>query len=484
MTRRWLKIVAAVVVAGAVWGGGARAATPPNVLFIIADDASRHFGQASGCDWVRTPHIDRLATAGITFDNFYVATSKCSPSRAAILTGRNPWQLAEAANHWPTFPPRFMAFPEACAAAGIACGGTGKIWSPGDARTADGRPRNFGIAIAPAAKDATAGETFAAFLARRPAGEPFFYWFGSKRPHRPYAPDSGLAAGKRPTAVARVPAMWPDDDAVRRDMLDYAAAIEAFDGEVGSLLEALDAAGLAADTLVVVTSDNGMPFPRVKGHTFDDAHHLPLIIRWPAGIVRPGRREVALVSEIDFAPTFLELFGVDGPARGMEPITGASFTDLLCDAPARDRPFVLVGRERNDMWARPGTPSGLGYPARGIRQGDFLYVHNFTADRWPCGDPALGLLDTDDGPTKQAIVTAGEGDAHWQMCFGKRPPDELYDLAADPDCVRNLAADPVARERMAGMRRTLMAELERQGDPRVLGRGDDFDRYETPRRKK
>ena len=483
MRVRWLAAV--VLGAGAAWcGARAPAAEPPNMRFIIADDASRHFGKANGCDWVRTPHIDRLAAEGVVFDNFYVATSKCSPSRAAILTGRNPWQLDEAANHWPRFPPRFMAFTEALAAAGATCGGAGKIWGPGEARTAAGGPRNFGLVPTGSGKGQPAGAGLETFLRERPPGKPFFYWFGSQRPHRPYAADSGLAAGKKPADVDRVPAMWPDDEAVRRDMLDYAAAIEAFDGEVGSLLDALDAAGLAADTLVVVTSDNGMPFPRVKGHTFDDAHHLPLIIRWPAGIVRPGRREPAIVSEIDFAPTFLELFGVDGPAQGMEPITGASFTDLLRDAPARDRPFVLVGRERNDMWARPGTPSGLGYPARGIRQGDFLYVHNFAADRWPCGDPALGLLDTDDGPTKQAIVTVGEGDAHWQMCFGKRPPEELYDLAADPDCVRNLAADPVARERMAGMRRTLMAGLERQGDPRVLGRGDDFDRYETPRRKK
>ena len=392
MRMQWL--AALVLATGAALGGGrVAAADPPNVLFIIADDASRHFGGTNGCDWVRTPHIDRLAAQGVVFDNFYVATSKCSPSRAAILTGRNPWQLGEAANHWPRFPSRFIAF----------------------------------------------------------------------------------------TDVDRVPAMWPDDEVVRRDMLDYAAAIEAFDGEVGGLLAALDAAGARENTLVVVTSDNGMPFPRVKGHTFDAAHHLPLVVRWPAGIARPGRREAALVAEIDFAPTFLELFGVDGPAAGMAPLTGASFTDLLRGAAARERPFVVIGRERNDMWARSGTPSGLGYPARGIRTGDWLFVHNFAPDRWPCGDPDLGLQDTDDGPTKRLLVAAGERDPFWQRCFGKRPADELYDLAADPDCVRNLAADPAQAQRLEAMRRTLLEELARQEDPRVLGAGDEFDRYETPR---
>jgi len=76
-------------------------AARPNVLFIIADDASRHFGDAYGCTWVKTPNIDRLAKQGLVFDNAYTPTSKCAPSRAAILTGRNPWQLEEAANHQP-----------------------------------------------------------------------------------------------------------------------------------------------------------------------------------------------------------------------------------------------------------------------------------------------------------------------------------------------------------------------------------------------
>lgn len=478
----WVRRLAAVIlVAGAAWcGGRVPAVEPPNVLFIIADDASRHFGKTNGCDWVRTPHIDRLAAEGVVFDNFYVATSKCSPSRAAILTGRNPWQLGEAANHWPRFPPRFMAFTEALHAAGVACGGAGKIWSPGEARTAAGGPRDLGLPRTPD-EGRSAAACLEEFLRDRPPGRPFFYWWGSGRPHRPYKADSGLAAGKKPADVDRVPATWPDDAVVRRDMLDYAVAIEAFDGEVGGLLDVLDAAGVRENTLVVVTSDNGMPFPRVKGHTFDEAHHLPLVVRWPAGVARPGRREAALVAEIDFAPTFLELFGVDGRAAGMASLTGASFTDLLRDAPARERPFVVIGRERNDMWARPGTPSGLGYPARGIRTGGWLYVHNFAPDRWPCGDPDLGLLDTDHGPTKRLLMAAGERDAFWQLCFGKRPADELYDLAADPACVRNLAAEPAQATRLEAMRGTLMQELARQEDPRVLGAGDAFDRYETPR---
>jgi N-sulfoglucosamine sulfohydrolase len=439
----------------------------PNVLFIIADDASCHFG-AYGCSWAKTPNIDALAANGIVFDNAYVPTSKCSPCRAGLLTGRNPWQLEEAANHWPTFPPNSMSFTEAIAAQGVTCAAEGKVWGPGVAKTADGQQRTWGLKKS----------DFRKFLEAAPSDRPFFYWFGSANPHRAYEPDAGRAAGKKPADIDRVPAYWPDNDVVRRDMLDYATEIEAYDREVGELITALRESGRAENTLVIVTSDHGMPFPRVKGHTYDMAHRVPLVACWPAGIVHPGRRAEQLVSIIDLAPTFLELFGVDGEKAGMAAITGASIVDLLQDSPSRERPFVIVGRERNDVRCRPGTESGLGYPARGIRQGTLFYVHNFAPDRWPCGNVELGLLDTDDGPTKSLIEAAGPDDRHWQLCFGKRPADELYDLATDPDCVQNLAEK--MPEKTAALRDTLFAELRRQADPRILGQGDVFDAYPSP----
>jgi len=463
------------------------AATPhsarvPNVLLVIADDASCHFG-AYGCRWTTTPAVDALAREGITFDNAYVPTSKCAPCRAAILTGRNPWQLEAAANHWPTFPPEYMAFTEVLAAKGIACGAAGKVWGPGVAQTADGNQRTWGLARAPKQpKAAGPAAAFREFLATRRPDQPFFYWFGSQNPHRGYAANAGLVAGKQPADIDRVPACWPDTDVVRRDMLDYATEIEAFDTEVRSLVEALEAAGEKDNTLVIVTSDHGMPFPRVKGHTFDLAHRVPLVMRWPAGIVHPGRRVEGFVSAIDFTPTILDLERVDGTAAGMRPITGTSFADLLRDAPERPRDRVILGRERNDARCRPGTESGLGYPARAIRRADLFYVHNFAPDRWPCGDPDLGLADTDAGPTKALIEAAGPGDRFWQLCFGKRPADELYDLTADPDCVTNLASDPARAADMRRLKEELVAELTRQEDPRVLGRGDIFDQYTSPQR--
>jgi hypothetical protein len=129
--------------------------------------------------------------------------------------------------------------------------------------------------------------------------------------------------------------------------------------------------------------------------------------------------------------------------------------------------------------ARPGTEAGLGYPVRGIREGSFLYLHNFKPDRWPCGNAELGFLDTDASPTKKWVEDAGDSDKFWQFCFGKRPAEELFDLASDPDCVKNLAAEPSQRDRVTAMHEKMVAELKRQNDPRVLGQGDVFDNYPT-----
>jgi len=465
----------------------------PNVLFIIADDASMHFGEAYHCRWVRTPNIDRLAKQGLVFDNVYTPTSKCAPCRAAILTGRYPWQLEEAANHQPYFPAKYMTFTETLARHNIACGGSGKRWGPGEAKTADGSPRDFGMpTIRPKPSKESKkqgqpnppvepGESFSQFLKNRQPDAPFFYWFGSTNPHRPYVRDSGIAAGKKTSDIDRVPAYWPDNETVRRDMLDYAIEVEEYDREVGSLLAALEESGQAKNTLVIVTSDHGMPFPRVKGHTFDDANHIPFVACWPDGIMRPDRRVADFISFVDLAPTILELLKVDGQADEMSSISGHSFTDLLRDKPETQRPFVILGRERNDVLTRPGSPHGLGYPVRAIRQGNFLYVHNFEADRWPCGNPDLGLKDTDDSPTKSLIEEVGDSSPFWQHAFGKRPDEQLFDLTADPDCVTNLAADSKYSEKIAALNEMLTAELKLQHDPRIMGNGDIFDQYLSPR---
>ncbi len=454
----------------------------PNILFFIADDASAHFG-AYGCTWVKTPNIDRLAKNGLVFENAYTPTAKCAPSRAAILTGRNPWQLEEAANHQPHFPSKFKSFTEAMSKSGLYVGAQGKFWGPGSALDDDGKQRKWGLSTSggDGHKD-DHGAAFKKFLAARPKGKPFFFWFGSTNPHRAYELDSGVAAGKKTTDIEHVPHFWPDVPAVRSDMLDYAIEVELYDSQVGSLLKVLEESGEADNTLVIVTSDHGMPFPRVKGHNYHLSNRVPFVAHWPKGIKSPGRRVDELISLNAIAPTFLELHGINGPESGMSSITGVSLTDLFQNEPKVNREIVILGRERNDVLARPGSEAGLGYPVRGIRKGSLLYLYNFAPERWPCGDVDLGLKDTDASPTKSLVEEMGEQDKYWQFCFGKRPQEELFDLSNDPDCTHNLIHDPKHRRQADMLKEQMFAELTTQQDPRMLGKGDIFDKYPTAKK--
>lgn len=454
----------------------------PNILFAVADDWSFAHAGVYGCRWVKTPAFDRVAKEGILFTNAYTPCGKCSPSRASILTGRNPWQLKAAANHAPAFPPEFKTYPEALSGLGYYVGMTGKGWAPGVAKDANGRGRQmagrpFGKRTAsPPTKqisnDDYAGN-FEAFLEATPKHQPWCFWYGGHEPHRGYEYGSGVAkGGKKIGDIDRVSGCWPDNEKVRNDMLDYAFEVEHFDRHLGRMLALLDKRGLLANTLVVVTSDNGMPFPHDKGYAYENSDHLPLAIMWPNGIQKPGRVVEDYISFIDFAPTFIEVAGLKWEQTGMAPATGRSLADIFAgnSAPARDH--VLVGKERNDV-CRPG---GMGYPIRGIVKGGMLYLHNFEPDRWPGGNPEQGFGDTDDGPTKSEVLKTreiSEQKHFWEICFGKLPADQLFDLRQDPNCLRNLAP----RADYRPFQQQLFDELKAQGDPRLLGPRDYFDRF-------
>jgi arylsulfatase A-like enzyme len=182
----------------------------------------------------------------------------------------------------------------------------------------------------------------------------------------------------------------------------------------------------------------------------------------------------------DIAPTILDYAGITERDSGMRPMTGQSWRPILESAKAGrvvpERDHVLIGKERNDV----GRPHNGGYPIRGIATAEYLYLHNYEPTRWPAGNPETGYLDTDGGPTKSLILDLGRADRadrYWQLNFGMRPADELYDLRADRDCVRNLAADPAQAGRMTALRQRMETMLKVQGDPRMEGRGDVFDRY-------
>lgn len=461
--------------------------TRPNILFAVADDASFPHTGAYGCSWVNTPGFDRVAKNGILFNNAFTPNAKCAPSRACLLTGRNSWQLEEAANHWCYFPTKFKTYPEVLTGAGYHVGCTGKGWAPGVALDTDGNQRQ--MTGTPYQKRKATPPTkcvsgldyaanFADFLAERPADSPFCFWYGGFEPHRPYEYGTGVElGGKKVEDIEHVPGYWPDKETVRTDMLDYAYEIEHFDSHLVRMLDMLEAQGELENTIVVVTADNGMPFPRVKGQAYQSANHLPFAIQWPAGIKNPGRVADTFISFTDLAPTYMELAGIDWEATGMAPPEGRSFTHLFAaDNRESHRDFMLIGKERHDI----GRPNDEGYPIRGIVTHDWLYVRNFEPDRWPAGNPETGYLNCDGSPTKTTILEMRRngGDArYWQNSFGKRPGEELFDLRADPECLNNLAENTVLSEVKTRLSNQMEEELKAQEDPRILGNGAIFDAY-------
>lgn len=457
----------------------------PNILFCLADDAGMHMG-AYGCAWVKTPAFDRIAREGLLFERAYTPNAKCAPSRAAILTGRNSWQLEEGCHHNGSFPQKFVTVWEALKTAGYFTGHTKKGWGPGNPGEVDGKPRELtGKAWSdhtltpptPDISDCDYAANFAAFLNARPENAPFCFWYGSVEPHRDYTYGTGASlGGKSISDIPKVPGIWPDNEIVRNDLLDYGFEIEHFDRHLGLMLADLERRGLLENTLVVVTSDNGMPFPRIKGQEYETSNHLPLAMMWAAGIKDPGRQVPGYVSFIDFAPTFLDIAGVDPSSLGMHPITGRSLTDVFSGNPSIARDFVLIGKERHD----PGRPENQSYPIRGIVEDGWLYLRNFFPERWPACNPETGYMECDGSPTKTEVLKTRyipDQKHFWELCFGRRGAEELYHVESDPDCLDNRISDPSQAERVLNLRTKMEAELTSQQDPRILGSGDIFDGY-------
>lgn len=453
----------------------------PNILFAISDDQSFAHTGAMGDSVVKTPAFDRVAQRGVLFRNAICNSPGCAPSRAAILTGQSHWRLREAGTHASFFPRELKVYPELLAKAGYHTGLTGKGAGPANFE-GSGWPHNpagkpWGKRRIENPPEGIAAIDYAAnfedFLKDKPTDQPFCFWFGSQEPHRAFLKGSGLAAGKKLEDV-KVPAFLPDCEEVRSDLLDYYQEIEHFDAHLMRILNSIEAAGETENTIVVVTSDNGMAFPRAKATMYEYGIHLPLAVMWPAEC--PGGRTVDdLVSFTDYAPTFLEAAGVGAPAE----TTGRSLLNVLRESKSgtvdATRTSALSGRERHSH----ARFDNLGYPARAIRTRQHLYIRNFAPDRYPAGDPE-GYHDIDACPTKSYLLEnrdKPEVKPFFEATLNKNPGEQLYDIVADPACLKNLAE---AAEH-AALKATLSGELESalraQQDPRILGNGDVFESY-------
>lgn len=465
MTLRIAVALLGVVLTAGTPAGQRTPTTQPNILVLIADDWAYPHAGAYGDKVVKTPTFDRIAREGVLFRNAFAAAPSCTPSRASLLTGRAPHALAEGGNLWGYLPERFEVYPDLLEQAGYVVGHTRKGWGPGDFK-AGGRSRN------------PAGPQFAsfdAFYQQSPKDKPFCFWFGSQDPHRPYEAGSGAASGMKAEAV-KVPGFLPDTPQVRSDILDYYFEIERLDREAGAILRTLEQDGRLDNTIVVFTSDNGLPFPRAKANLYDGGTHVPLAVRFPRR-AKAGQQRSDFVVLTDLAPTLLDAAGLTPPAS----MAGRTLMPLLEGSKQSDRDRVFVERERHAQVRR----GDLSYPARAVRTERFLYIRNFRPDRWPAGDPemyfAVGPFgDIDGGPSKDLLLTR-RGDpviaGAFALATAKRPREELYDLRTDPDQLENVAGRREYQQEQRRLEAMLEKWMRETGDPRSSNDDDRWDKY-------
>ncbi|WP_339707810.1 sulfatase [uncultured Kriegella sp.] len=500
----------------------------PNILFVISDDQSFLHTSYEGSGFIKTPAFDRVAREGVYFENCYAGSPGCAPSRSALITGRHHWQNEQAGQHASAWLNKYVPFVDLVGKNGYSVGRTGKGVGPFQyARTENDslwrKTDAAGIAHSDISYDGQEDERFAKgisttnyfenfkyFLENNDDGAPFFFWYGGREPHRRYEKGSWKNRSKKLEDV-EVPEFLPDNDEIRGDLLDYAVEIEWFDLHLQRMLDYLEEIGELENTIVIVTADNGMPFPRAKANSYEYGVHVPLAIRYPKAF--PSNRIIKdAVGFVDLAPTILEMTNTS--SEGMLPISGKSIVNLLKAkqnglVSKQDRP-VFSGRERHSS----SRYLNWGYPQRAIRKGDHLLVWNMKPDRWPAGAPqkfdkndSLKLLsmhglnehntyipdgaytDIDDCPTKTYLIENHEEDEigpFFELAVAKRSEYELFNVIEDPACLKNLSGQSAFKTIEMELKKELLEELKKTNDPRIVGPDrevfDSYKRY-SPMRK-
>ena len=403
---------------------------PPNILYLHSHDTGRQVQPYGGA--VRTPRIQRLAEEGVVFRQAFCAASTCSASRACLLTGRyahangmlglahRGWSLDDYQQHI-VHTLRGIGYHSTLVGEQHVSKEPGEIGYDEVVRIATTGATD----VAPVTID----------LLRRAHRRPFFLSVGFFETHREFfRPADGEERW------AAVPAHLPDTPEIRRDMAAFNASARSLDAGIGAVLDELEALGLSDDTLVICTTDHGMPFPGAKATLTDRGIGVFLIMRGPGGF-RGGRVVDALVSQVDIFPTVCDLAGIPPPHW----LQGRSMLPLLRGA----------GEIREEVFAE-GTYHAAYEPQRAIRTRRWKYIRRFDDRRTPV------VVNTDDGPAKNAWLAAG---------WAERavPPEELYDLVLDPAEGENL----IDRDEHAAVARDLRARLLRwmaeTGDPLLDG---------------
>ena len=459
--------------------------TLPNILLCVADDHSYPHASAYGSELVDTPGFDRVARSGVLFHNAFASAPSCSPSRASILAGKPFFRTGSAAMNHAVWPEELVPFPSLLKDAGYRVGFTGKGWGPGeytrnDLDNAAGNRHNE-IKIDPPGDHLSRinyAANFEEFLAGdRNKDGPFFFWFGASEPHRPLESGIGARHGLNPAAV-RIPPYYPPVEEVRQDILDYAFEIEYYDKHIAQMLDLLEKRDELDNTLVIVTSDHGMAFPRAKANLYDAGLHVPLAMMWKNVFTQASDFE-DFVSLPELAVLILEAAKTKVPK---DMVASDLLQRLKGGETHLDRSWVLAGLERHG-----GTKSGNpDYPCRSYRTDRYLFIKNYKPGNnpagvhpgpsWPLGEPVGGFGNVDGSPTKSAIYFLREKYPDpFQLSLQPRPPYELYDLEQDPDQVDNLANLPKYKKVLYGFERKLEQHLIELGDPRLTGNPNYFE---------
>ena len=468
----------------------------PNILLAISDDQSFPHASAYGFKAVYTPGFDRIAKEGILFNNAFSAAPGCSPSRASLLTGKHIWELEDAGSHASYFPSKYMTYTTILNENGYYVGYTGKGWGPGNWK-------DSGWQINPAGEEYNRitdpsvpefirttdyFENFKSFLGDRKKRQPFCFWYGASEPHRRYKKGIGEENNINIQEVL-VPGFLPDAAPVRSDISDYLYEIQHFDKHLIKMIDYLETIGELDNTLIIVTSDNGMPFPRAKANLYEYGFHMPLAIRWGDEISQ-GRVVDDLISLTDVAPTIIDVLelAIQKNIPASDQMSGQSFLDILFNDRSGliepDRKEIYSARERHSCsrW------QNLSYPIRALRTHDYLYVKNFKPERWPAGAPVRyndemdlipGFHDIDDFQESYIFENRNVDSIkyYFDLAVRKRPMEELFDIRSDPYCLNDLSALPEYQAVLIDLREILNSRLKETKDPRIIADGDIWETY-------
>ena len=472
-----IPVAVVLTLAVSAWqvSGAAASGAParPNIVLIIADDMAWDDCGAYGHPKIRTPNLDRLAREGMRFDRAFLTCSSCSPSRSSLITGRYPHSTDAEQLHWP-LPGEQVTFVEHLKRAGYWTAQAGK-WHLGEAvkdrfdvvheagtggfQLPAGTKPGATAGVMKQAKDESGCAQWLPTLRERPRDRPFFLWLAAFDPHRDY--EENILPRPHTPADVMVPPYLPDVPETRKDLALYYDEITRLDEHVGRVLAELETQGVADNTVILVLSDNGRPFPRCKTTLYDSGIRTPLLVRWP-GKVQRGSSSGSLVSAVDLAPTLLEVAGVARPGS----IQGRSFAPLFADPRTKVREHIFAEHNWHDFDAH----------ARAVRSERFKYIRNF-APELPNTPPADAVRSLTFRAMRR-LRDAGQLTAAQLGCFQKPvPAEELYDLAADPHELRNLAGEPALAGTVEALRGELVRWQRETRDPMPGVRArDEFDR--------